>query len=137
MITNLITVILDTNIFVAAYWARSSASARLIKACIEGKLQAQYSKEVKREVMRVLRQIKVPESYFRSLEPFWDKAVEVQGVPVDSVRVEDPDDQKFIEAAVGGEADYLITNDDHLLKIGYIGRTEILRPGSAARVLGI
>ena len=30
------TVLLDTNVFVAAYWAPKSASARIVQACIEG-----------------------------------------------------------------------------------------------------
>ncbi len=131
-----ITVLLDTNVFVAAYWAGLSASARLVKACIRGDVQAQYSEEVKREVVHVLRTIRMPESYFRQLEPFWERAVGVKGVSVDPIRAEDPDDQKFLEAAAGGDADFLVTNDDHLLRIGYVGRTEILTPGSLSRILG-
>ena len=131
-----ITVLLDTNVFVAAYWARSSASARLVAACVRGDLQAQYSAEVKREVVHVLRTIGMPESYFRQIELFWEGAVEVKGISVDPIRAEDPDDQKFLEAAAGGDADFLVTSDDHLLRIGYVGRTEILTPGSLSRTLG-
>jgi putative PIN family toxin of toxin-antitoxin system len=134
---NLITVILDTNVFVAAYWARSSASARLLRACLDGRVQAQYSPEVKREVMRTLRTIKVHQSYLRSIDAFWDSAIQIEAAAVTSVSAADPDDQKFLEAAAGGGTDYLATNDDHLLSVGYVGRTEILTPGSLARVLGI
>ena len=130
-----ITLLLDTNVFVAAYWAKSSASARLVRACAEGVAQAHYTQEVKREIDRVLRTIKVPDSYLKSLAAFWDRATEVRGVPVDSVKTEDPDDQKFLEAAAGGGTDLLVTNDDHLLRVGYIGRTEILTPGSALKLV--
>ncbi len=130
-----ITVILDTNVFVAAYWAKSSASARLVRACLRGDMQAQYSEEVKREVIRVLRTIRMPESYFMHLEPFWERAVRVKGTSVDPIRSADPQDQKFLEAAAGGEADFLVSNDDHLLSIRYVGRTEILTPGSLSRIL--
>lgn len=132
-----VTVVLDTNVFVAAYWAPTSASARVIGACIDGLLQAQYTSEVRREVEMILRTVKVRDSYLGSLEPFWARARKVQAVPVPSIVVDDPDDQKYIEAAAGGETDFLITNDDHLLRIGYVGRTEILTPGSAARLLGL
>ena len=134
---NRISLILDTNVFVAAYWARSSASARLVTACAQGLAQAHYSPEVRREVEHVLHTIKVRESYLRSLDRFWDRAIEVSGSPVNSVRTEDPDDQKFLEAAVGGDTDFLVTNDDHLLRVGYIGRTEIVTPRSALRLLGL
>ncbi len=132
-----VTVVLDTNVFVAAYWAPSSASARLIRACMEGTVRAQYTPEVRREVEHVLRTIKVRESYYAEIGEFWEKAEETRGVPVPSISVDDPDDVKYIEAAAGGDTDFLVTNDDHLLRIGYVGRTEILTPGSAARVLGL
>lgn len=136
MAENQIRVLLDTNVFVAAYWAPRSASARLIGACIEGRVQAYYSQPVKREVMRMLGQIRVRESYTQSLEPFWEAAVEVQGVAVDSIQIDDPDDRKFLEAAMGGEVDFLATNDVHLLRVRYVGRTEILKPASLMRTLG-
>lgn len=134
---NRISVLLDTNVFVAAYWAQGSASARLIQACIDGHVQAHYSKEVKREVMRILRMIKVSEVYIDKVELFWERAKEVKGISVEPIRVEDPDDQKFLEAAAGGQTDFIVTNDDHLLSIGYIGRTEILTPVSVLKMIGL
>ncbi len=130
-----ITLILDTNVFVAAYWSPGSASARLIEAAVSGQAIALYSRDVKREVQHVLRRIKVRQSYIDSLESFWQKAVEVAPTPCESIRAEDPDDQKYLEAALGGDADLLVTNDDHLLSVGYIGRTEIVHPKSALRMI--
>jgi putative PIN family toxin of toxin-antitoxin system len=130
-------VVLDTNVFVAAYWAPKSASARLIRACIDRAVQAVYTDQVKRETVAILKQIRLPESYFRYLEPIWEGAERVEPVRVDDVPIDDPDDRKFLEAAAGGEVDFLATNDDHLLSVGYIRRTEILSPGSLARVLGL
>lgn len=132
---DLIRVILDTNVFVAAYWAPSSASARLIQACIDGLAKAEYTEEIKREVDYVLRTIKVKENYLSYLQQFWENAELVQGLPVNHIRSEDPDDQKFLEAAAAGTADLVVTNDDHLLRIGYTGRAEILPPSSALKLL--
>jgi len=133
---NRITVLLDTNVFIAGYWSPGSASARIIRACVEGRIQAHYSPQVKAEADKLLRTAKIPDAYIRSLEDFWAAAEEVQGVSAGPVRVEDPDDQKFLEAALGGETDFLVTNDRHLLRIGFIGRTEILPPGRLVRLLG-
>lgn len=132
-----ISVLLDTNIFVAVYWAENSASARLIQACIDGLAEAHYSNEIKREVIYILRMIKASDAYINKIELFWERAKEVQGVPVESIQSKDPDDQKFLEAAAGGNTDFLVTNDDHLLSIGYIGRTEILTPVSALKLIGL
>lgn len=130
-------VVLDTNVFVATYWAPESASARLVQACIDGRVQAVYTHEVKREVVAILKQIKLPEGYFQYLEAFWERADGVEPVKVDDIAIDDPDDRKFLEAAAGAEADFIATNDDHLLSVGYVGRTEILSPGSLARMLGL
>lgn len=129
-------VVLDTNVFVASYWAPESASARLVRACIDGKFLAVYTQDVKREVSAVLAQIRMPESYFDYLQAFWDAAEQVEPVRVDDIAIDDPDDRKFLEAAAGAEADFLATNDVHLLSVGYVGRTEIIKPGSLATVLG-
>ncbi len=56
-------------------------------------------------------------------------------MPVGDIQIDDSDDKKFLETAIGGQTDYLVTNDDHLLKIGHVGKTEILTSGSAAIVL--
>lgn len=130
-------VVLDTNVFVAAYWAPNSASARIVQACIDGVLQAIYTPDTRRETIRILNQIRLPEAFLTRLKPFWDTAMLVEPVRVDDVRIDDPDDRKFLEAAAGGEADFLVTNDDHLLSVKYLGRTEILTPGSLATVLGL
>lgn len=130
-------VILDTNVFVAAYWAGASASARLLDACIDGLVLALYSREVRAEVSNVLRTIRAADDFIARIEPFWERAEMVSGVRVDGTAIRDPSDRKFLEAAAGGQADFLITNDDHLLSVGYIGRTEVITPRTAVRVLGL
>jgi len=130
-------VVLDTNVFVAAYWAPNSASARLIQACIDGRIRAAYTNEVKREVVAILSKIRMPESYMFYVDSFWEAALQVEPLGADDISIDDPDDRKFLEAAAGAEADFLATNDDHLLSVGYVGRTEILTPGSLARLLGL
>jgi len=51
--------------------------------------------------------------------------------------LDDPDDRKFVEAALGGETDYLVTNDDHLLRIHQVGGAEIVTPQAAVSLLGL
>lgn len=130
-------VVLDTNVFVAAYWAPESASSRIIEACMSGVIKPIYTAPVKREVLSVLGQIKVRDSYLEWLEPYWAAAEQVEAVRVDDIHIDDPADRKFLEAAAGGEADFIVTNDDHLLRVGYVGRTEVLTPGSLARILAL
>jgi predicted nucleic acid-binding protein len=137
MSDNRVAVVLDTNVFVAAYWAPASASARVIQACIDGSVGAIYTAESRRETLGVLRQIGIGKDYLRRLDGYWDRAELVKAARVDDVPIDDPEDRKFLEAAAAGSADFLVTNDDHLLSVGYLGRTEILTPGSLVRVLAL
>jgi putative PIN family toxin of toxin-antitoxin system len=41
---------------------------------------------------------------------------------------DDPDDDKFLEAAVAGNVDYVVTGDQHLLNLGSFRGIEIVDP---------
>ena len=41
---------------------------------------------------------------------------------------EDPDDNKFLETAIAGKADFIITQDNHLLKVKKLNSIIILNP---------
>jgi len=41
---------------------------------------------------------------------------------------DDPDDNKFISAAITGKADYIVTGDGHLLDLGSYQGIEIVTP---------
>ena len=52
-----------------------------------------------------------------------------------SVVLEDPDDNIFLEAAVAGEAGYLVSQDKHLLKIKEFRGIRIMKPEEFNRML--
>lgn len=45
-----------------------------------------------------------------------------------NVVIDDSDDNKFIEAAVEGNADYIITQDKHLLKLKKFNQIKLITP---------
>ena len=59
-----------------------------------------------------------------------DPATVVSAVP------EDPDDDRVIACALDGRAEYLITGDHHLLKIGVYSALSILNPDDFLTTLG-
>jgi putative PIN family toxin of toxin-antitoxin system len=129
-------VVLDTNVFVAAYWNWKSASAAILRACRRGSLEACVSDEVEREVRSVLRSIGVSDR-------FYAYAVEIllsarRAIPNGGVRVvfEDPEDNKLLDCALASGADYLITSDEHLLKLRQFGDVRIVDPGFFVRRIG-
>jgi putative PIN family toxin of toxin-antitoxin system len=52
------------------------------------------------------------------------------------VVVDDPDDDKVIECAVVGKADYIVTGDRHLLALGQYGNISIVKATQFISILG-
>ena len=48
---------------------------------------------------------------------------------------EDPDDNKFLETAVDGKADFIISQDKHLLNLKEYRGVKILRPEEAVKLI--
>lgn len=124
-----IRVVLDTNLFVAAFWNKRSASWKIILACLAGELQAYYTPEVERELWIIMRNIRANDDYKAIVSNFIGRAELVSPWVQVEERTEDPNDQKFLICAASADADYLISSDDHLLTLGTVGRTEIMKPG--------
>ena len=128
-------VVLDTNVLVAAYWNKRSASAEIIGACAEGRARLYYTRQIRGEVFLILRNIRASEGYRREVERLLRSGTEVAAPGRVSVVSEDPDDDKFLECAQIARADYLVTNDDHLLCLGRFDGTEIVKPSEFRRAL--
>ena len=54
--------------------------------------------------------------------------------PSAEVKCRDPDDQKFLDCATGGRADFLVTGDRDLLEMKRLGRTRIVTAGELVRL---
>jgi len=50
---------------------------------------------------------------------------------------EDPDDDKFLEAAVAGNVDYVVSGDQHLLELGSFRGIEIVDPRTFYELLDV
>ena len=56
-------VVLDTNLFVAAYWNPRSAPARVLEACEESQLRLLSSAAIRREMDYILRKAHTSEAF--------------------------------------------------------------------------
>ncbi len=126
--------VLDTNVFIAAYFNRRSASARIIDLCFVGEHQLVFSSRLRKEAEAILKNVKANPEFVGRLNKLFADAHEVK--PKEKVWVvkEDPDDNKFLECAFEGKADYIITSDRHLLELGEFARTKICKPTQFLKV---
>jgi putative PIN family toxin of toxin-antitoxin system len=51
------------------------------------------------------------------------------------VEIQDPADEKFLECSLSSDADYLVSGDKHLLRVGVVERTRIVSVAEFVEIL--
>lgn len=126
---------LDTNLFVAAFWNRRSASADILRACLDGRVRPCYSMQMRRELSLILRNVRATEWYKDQVNRILAQGAEVSTPGELRAVREDPEDDKFLECAMLAGAPYLVTNDEHLLGFREFEGARIVKPSEFRRVL--
>jgi putative PIN family toxin of toxin-antitoxin system len=125
-------VVLDTNTIISALLFSGTAS-RLVPLWQSRRITVLLSKAILQEYLRVLTYPKfhLSDQEIRGL-------IEEELLPfVETVRVRkhcvavrrDPEDNKFLECAVAGQAEHLVTGDHDLLELGAYRGVTVLRVG--------
>lgn len=117
----MIRVVIDTNLIIAGRYSKKSASWKIINLCLEGKIQPLYSESVKNENRWILEKVRPSIEYMKRVQLFFSKCIYV--VPIEKINIcSDKSDNMYFETAFAGQAQYIITNDRHLLEHdGYMG----------------
>lgn len=109
-------IVIDTNIFISAFLTGGDCE-KIIKMWMRGKVTLLVSLEIIEEITRVLKQLDAPQSYISRLI----KVIKLKSKIVKPYRrlkiSRDPQDDKFIECAVTGKADVIISGDSDLKDI--------------------
>ncbi|MEX1112583.1 MAG: putative toxin-antitoxin system toxin component, PIN family [Candidatus Andersenbacteria bacterium] len=122
--------VLDTNVLIDGFQDDFNAQARLVEAVRDGELIALVTSDILREYRNILRRLINDEGYKDRIEDFLFMARACEPVRVDET-IDDPDDYKFLQAAVGGDADAIVTNDRHLLDVGKLEGIDVITPQEA------
>lgn len=124
--------VIDTNLIIAARWKERSNSRELLEAVRQGRAVLLWSEDTQGEVMRILKKARPPAAFKELVESVFVPEYKVKSTP-DINLSEDPADNKFLAAAVGGGADVIVSNDKHLLELEEVKGIPIVRPGEAVR----
>ena len=126
----------DTNVWISALHSPHGKPRRLLEALRDKAYVHLTSLAILSELTRVLR------SYFSYSDEeayFWYNEIgSLSEIVHPMVRIEitdDPDDDKFLECAVSGGADYLVSGDSDLLRLAKYGRIRILTAAEFLQVL--
>lgn len=122
-------VVLDTNIFVSStFW--KGPSHKVVEKALDGKIKVFTSIEILQELDKVLRRDfdETDEMVHRQISLILNYATTIPVSVRLSVVKKDPDDNKILECAVSCAADYIITNDRHLLDLKEYQGIQIVTP---------
>jgi putative PIN family toxin of toxin-antitoxin system len=131
-------VVLDTNVLISAVGWRGNPR-KVLALCTEGKLNLVQTRETLKELERVLQRARfnfIPaEKKQELLRHLTDISIKV--TPKEKVEVikEDPGDNKFLDCAVAGKADYIVSGDQHLLELKDYKGIKIVTPSELLKIL--
>jgi len=123
-------VVLDTNIFISGIFWKGDSNKIILK-WKEGKFTLVSSLETILEVTKVLKdfKIKLPDEIIKE----WTDLIVRNSIIVEPkekiiIVKDDPTDNIFIEIAVAGNVDYIVSQDNHLLKLKEFRGLKIITP---------
>jgi putative PIN family toxin of toxin-antitoxin system len=125
--------VLDTNVVVSALVFRAGALVWLREAWLTGALVPLVSRATVDELLRVLSypKFRLPQPHIEELLALYLPFAQVvlEATPRAAVPdCRDADDQKFLDLAYLGDADYLITGDRALLDMAAVVTVPIITP---------
>ena len=123
-------VVLDTNIFISGIFWRGSSN-KVILNWKEGKFTLVTSLKAVSEIIKVLKDFKIKLSDDMIKE--WIDLIIRNSIIVEpkekiAIVKDDSKDNIFIETAVAGNVDYIVSQDNHLLKLKEFRGIKIITP---------
>lgn len=129
----MIKAVVDTNVLVSGIISPKSSPAKIINCWREREFVLVTSPKILQETKRVLNYPKIAKKYYLNKEKINEL---MQGFslfsevckPTKKISViqQDPEDDKFLEAAITAGADFIVSGDIHLLNLQKYQGIEIL-----------
>jgi putative PIN family toxin of toxin-antitoxin system len=129
-------VVLDANVLISAVISPKGSAASVLLLWEQEQFELIISLPIIEEVYRVLNYPKIKDKYhltdasINTIIAYLATAITVQPKETLSVIEKDPSDDKYLECALAGEAQYIVSGDTHLLNLGAFRSIVILSPAA-------
>lgn len=130
MTSTQIKVVLDTNVLISSLWGRKPR--KVIEMWDKGGILVIVSQQVLDEYFDVLNRFELTEEDIEDITILFSNPRKTLVIKPKS-RInrikKDPADNRFLECAIEGDADFIISGDKHLLELGNFENSKIVTPG--------
>ncbi|HET6202164.1 MAG TPA: putative toxin-antitoxin system toxin component, PIN family [Planctomycetota bacterium] len=131
----MIRAVLDANVVVSAILSPEGPPGRILSAVRAGRVRLVLSSPILEEIGRVLREPRLSRRHGRSGPEIRDLVQGLEAIALLTpgelqleVIASDPSDDRYLECAVEGRADWLVSGDAHLLSLREFRGIPIRRP---------
>ena len=138
----MIRAVLDANVLVSAILSPGGPPGRILTAWRQEQFHLVVSRAILEEIGRVFHYPKIARRHRWSeeeIQTFLDEleyfAIPTPGDLELTVVSDDPSDDRYLECAVEGNAEYLVSGDDLLLELGEYQGITILTPRAFLEIL--
>lgn len=130
-------VVLDANVFVSAAFKPNSNPAKIIDLVKQGKIVIVLSQDILAEIRKVFHCPKIRKEVHlttreidAALTEIAQAAILTLGkVKIDAIKA-DPEDNRYLECALEGQADFIISGDHHLTDLKTFEGIKIVTPAT-------
>jgi putative PIN family toxin of toxin-antitoxin system len=135
-------VVIDANVFVSAALKPHSKPAQIINLVKEGKIALVLSHDILEELKKVFRYPKIRKELRLTVSEIDEALAEIAPGAIltpGKIRMravkEDPEDNRYLECAVEGQADFIISGDHHLTDLHVFEGIKIVDPATFLRIM--
>jgi putative PIN family toxin of toxin-antitoxin system len=135
-------VVVDTNLIINRTISPTGAAGEILRRWRQERFELLVSEAILAEYKAALGYPRVRARHGLSNEEIADfvnqfRRFAVLVTPTVSITVvhDDPDDDKFVECAITGAADFIVSRDAHLLALGTYQNIQILPPAAFLAIL--
>jgi len=127
--------VVDTNVVVSSFLSPAGVRSKVLKGWEKGQFELVVSEEILAEYERALNYPEVSSRHGMDASEVAQVISEIKSFatvvkPKKKLTVvkDDPEDDKFLECAKAGDAEYIISADPHLLNLEQYQSIQILSP---------
>ena len=135
-------VVLDANIYVSALISSKGNPAKIINKWLAGQFDVVISRPIIDEILRVTAYERIQQKYVKVRENRLEfvELIAKQGIwedPLEKLAVVsgDESDNRYVECAVAGNAQYIVSGDEHLIAVGEYNGIVIVTPATFMTLL--